>query len=99
MNSKSLFEQFIDLCTGRDIKPEDGIKYMLQQNIETDVINIPENGFKNVEEIHLWWSTKTDSEIVKIYDEYSGLIETFPENYITSEVIKLYDKCFGTGKR
>ena len=50
---------------------------MKYSNMYVDDCNIGENGFNTIEEIELWWSNKTDNDIIKIYDEYDGFENLF----------------------
>ena len=69
----SKFEEFLNICDKLDKEPEKVLNFMKYSNMYVDECNMGENGFNTVEEIELWWSNKTDNDIIKIYDEYDGL--------------------------
>ena len=73
----SKFEEFLSICEKLGKEPEEVLKFMKYANVYVDECNIGENGFNTVEEIENWWNTKTDSDVIKIYDEYEGLENLF----------------------
>lgn len=73
----SKFNEFLNICDKLEKSPEEVLKFMKYSNMYVDECNIGENGFDTIEEIENWWSTKTDNNIIKIYDEYEGLENLF----------------------
>ena len=73
----SKFKEFINICDKLKKSPKEVIKFMKYSSMYVDECNVGENGFSNLEEIELWWSTKTDNDIIQIYDEYEGLENLF----------------------
>ena len=68
-----MITKFIETCKTLNKTEEEVLKFIKYACMYVDECNIGENGFESIEEIEKWWESKTDSDIIKIYDEYEGL--------------------------